>query len=393
MMRSVYLWEGRTLQGDTAFGIERGRSRRHVRHKLRNRGYFNLTIRPIPTHITHSPLSTERLLEVLQALAHVLSSGASLRESLILLVKSNSAYVTRYVFSKLNVSLHKGHSLERSFADMKPLFPGFFVAMVSLSEKTGKLAEGLQSLIGFYGSREERKNAMEKALRYPKIVFGLTLLLGLGIVVFIIPMFDEVYALFQGDLPIPTKGLVYLSETIRSHWIPLGAAALALSAWFYLPKLKHLHPVAIVSRLLRTLLLSQEDRLLYAHAMKILLESGQPVRNATQIARDCLTERNRKHGAAIAELLDSGMSFSQAFSRVSWFPPVYRTYIESAEKAGLLQIGFQQIFRFIERERENRFEKFSKLVEPLLILAVGGAILVLLLAVYLPIFEMGNRLT
>ena len=392
MIRSVFLWEGRTLQGAVAFGIEQGRSQRHVRDKLRKKGYFNLSIKRIPARITHSPLSIAQMLEILNAMALVLSSGASLQESLVLLIKGNSTYAARYVFSKLSVSLHQGYSLKQSFEEMKPLFPEFFIAIVSLSEKTGKLAEGLRSLTSFYRSQELRKNEIAKALRYPKIVFYLTLLFSLGIVVFIIPMFTEVYALFRGDLPTFTKGLVYVSQTINRHRVIIGIGALSVVVWFYLPKLKCFHPFFVISRMVRRLSLSEEDRLLYAHAIKILLENGQPVRDATQIAGDCLTERNKKYGLAVSNLLNSGISFSQAFSRVSWFPQVYRTYIESAEKAGVLHIGFQQIYQFIEKKREDRLEKFSKMIEPLSILIVGAIILVLLLAVYLPIFDLGNQL-
>ena len=392
MTGTVFLWEGKSLRGETGFGVERERSRRRVRDRLQEKGYFGSTIVPVSPRLLHSPLKTAQLLEILNALTLVLASGASLRESLALLVRSSSMTVARYAFSKLSVSLHRGLSLEQSFREMRPLFPDFFIAIVSLSEKTGNLTGGFQSLSAFYCSQEMRKRTMEKALQYPKTVFYLTVLLALGIVLFIVPMFANVYALFQEDLPFLTRGLVYVSQTVRHHWVPIGIGASLFTVWLHTPKLNRLHPFFGVSRLVRGFFRSREDRMLYAHGMQILLESGQTVRDATRIAGSCLADRNKRHGSTVADMLDSGATFSQAFVRVSWFPPIFHVYIGPAEKAGVLDIGFKQIFQFIERKNAEHFEKFGKLVEPLLILIVGGIVLALLLAVYLPIFDLGNRI-
>lgn len=154
MTGTVFLWEGKSLRGETGFGVERERSRRRVRDRLQEKGYFGSTIVPVSPRLLHSPLKTAQLLEILNALTLVLASGASLRESLALLVRSSSMTVARYAFSKLSVSLHRGLSLEQSFREMRPLFPDFFIAIVSLSEKTGNLTGGFQSLSAFYCSQE-----------------------------------------------------------------------------------------------------------------------------------------------------------------------------------------------------------------------------------------------
>ncbi len=391
MIHSVYLWEGQTIQGNLKFGVARDKMRRLVRSKLQSKGYYNLKISSVPTRILSRRLTNRNLLDILNTLVLVLGSGASLQESLSILIRNNPSLIARYVFTKLDNILHQGESLEQAFKRLSPMFPEFFVATIALSEKTGKLIDGLNSLVDFYTGQESRKQAIAKVIRYPKIVCYLTLGMSLAIVVFIIPMFSNVYALFRGDLPVLTQWLVYLSELIRHSWGIVGGAMAVFIGWYYCPGMNRLHPVFGLARFIASYLASKEDQLLYAHAMKILLAAGQSVRDATMIAGNCLSAQNKKHGVAVSELLSTGVPFSQAFFQVPWFPSIYRIYIESAEKAGSLQTGFHQVSYYIQQTRAARFEKLSKLIEPILILLVGTIILVLLLAVYLPIFDLGNQ--
>jgi type II secretory pathway component PulF len=126
--------------------------------------------------------------------------------------------------------------------------------------------------------------------------------------------------------------------------------------------------------------------------MKMQLENGQPISEATRNAADCLSAGNRFHCSVISEKLDAGCSLAEAFQSSRWFPPVYRQLLSSAEIAGQLGIGFTQISSLLEQKRSDRFAFWSKFLEPIMMILLGSLVLMVLLAIYLPIFDLGNRI-
>ncbi|MCP4751788.1 MAG: type II secretion system F family protein [Proteobacteria bacterium] len=391
MMKQIYLWKAATLEGVANYGTIGSRTGRSAIQSLRDQGYFQISLTPLPHKVLNSALSNKETINILDSLTLLLDSGISMIEALDLLVNDDKSSVSQYVFTNLRNSLHGGKSLEKGFAELIPLFSGFFLSMIGLCEKTGNLRQGLHALGIFYKSQETRRQEFQNLIRYPKIVLSITLLLSFGIVFFIIPMFENIYALFKGDLPILTRGMVFVSDFLHRYIFAVSAIVAGIVTWANLPQVSRFHPVVLLSERIRKIFQSREDPFLYAHAMKILLESGQPINLATKQAAGCMSNRNRRHGLLLDRKLSAGFSFSEAFQEVSWFPTIFRNYIASAEKAGLLKVGFEQVYNYINRRREEDFAKWSKFVEPVLMLVLGTIILTLLLSIYLPIFELGNK--
>lgn len=391
-MDQTFLWNATTLEGAASCGVIRCRSKKEAMNKLQAQGYFKISLDLVPRERLKTILSPSELITILNALSSILDAGISMLEALELLVNDRHSPVIQYVFLKLRKTLHDGHSLEEGFSGLSPLFSDFFVAMIRLSERSGNFRQGLHDLRFYYQQQENRRLELQRIFRYPKIVFSMIAVMSLGIIIFVVPMFNNVYALFKDGLPFLTSVVVRLSRFFHEHAEIVLAICGIIIFWAYLPGIRVFHPWLFLRRKIRTVIQSKEDPFLFAHAMSLLLASGQSVHLAAQQATDCLSPENRKYGQQLSQRLNAGLGFSEAFQATSWFPDVFRRFIAPAEQTGLLQIGFEQVHVFIDRQRSSRFEKWSRLIEPALMLLMGSVTMILLLSIYLPIFDLGNRI-
>ena len=391
-METIYLWKAITLNGASGQGIASDDTKKKVWNDLNKQGYYQISLKTVPRDQMNTALKTGDLIYILNSFTSILDAGISIIEALELMLDDRKSIIIRYIFLKLRFELHQGKSLEDSFSQLSPLFSKFFIAMIRLCEKSGNLRQGLHDLKAYYQHQETRQQELTRIFRYPKIIFCMILLLSLGVIVFVVPMFNNVYALFKNDLPILTKMMVTVSDFFHQNSAIILTAVFGFVIWGYLPKIRFFHPWIVLSQQLQRILQSKEDPFLYAHAMSLLLESGQSVNQAAEQAAECMSEKNRRHGIILTQKLSAGLVFSEAFQSSRWFPQSFHRFIAPAEKTGLLKVGFEQIYTYIDRQREAQFAKWSRFIEPLLMLILGAVTLTLLLSIYLPIFDLGNRI-
>lgn len=391
-LRQTFIWNGMTIEGVTEQGVLENSTKNDAFQHLSDAGRYKIHLQSVSNKQLFKPLTNKEILDFIDPLLLMLDSGVSLIDSINLMLNDNKSIITLLILCKLRDALQNGKSMKESFGELSPLFSDFFISMIGLCEKTGRLREGLLSLKIFYDTQEKQRQVLERTIRYPKIILGITFFITLGIIIFVIPMFKNIYSLFDGDLPVITCIMVFTSEFIRQNSLTILCLVVFLIIWTRLPKIQNLNPLFFIVQQFRYFISTKDDPFLYAHSMKILLESGQSIKLATKQAADCLSSKNRKHGHQVFELLNSGLSLSEVFQNIPWFPKIFQNCLSSAEKAGVLQLGFEQVFNHIDRQRDNRFEKWSKILEPALMIFLGTVILVLLLAIYLPIFDLGNQL-
>ena len=389
--KNVFIWEAKTLDGNEHTGIFEGLTKSQVIEELQGKNLFQLSMTPVPPKIVNGLLSDRETIDFLASVILMLNAGMSLIESFELLLNENRSLSQRFIFCHLWNSLQAGKSLQSSLSSLKKKFTPLFLTMVEIAEQSGKLVDGLRSLQTILQAGEQRKKELKKILRYPKIVFLTTVLLTFGVVVFIIPMFKNIYSLFGDDLPFFTKTLLFLSDFFHNKPFEIVLSVLILILGSFVPFLRRINPFSWLKSQLLYWIQSTEDHLLYAQAMRMMLENGIPLDASIKKAAGCLSLRNRKSGFEIAHKLDAGCSLSKAFNQSSWFPPVFVKLIASAEKAGQLATGFHHIGIYLAQKREENFSRWHKLIEPCMMMILGTLVLVILLAIYLPIFDLGNR--
>ena len=391
-MSKIYLWEGLLLTGSKEYGLAYEQSPKTIYESLLKYGFFKIEIKRLPEKQYDTQLSSNIILEILNSWLMLLESGISLKDSFSLLVHEQKSLLQQFIFCHLRQKLNQGEPLANSFSSLKPMFPNFFTAMIKVSENSGQLIKGLKLLKSYYQRQEQTKAELEQVTRYPRMVLIISLLLTLGIVLFIIPMFENIYAIYADKLPVLTKVLVFLSTLLRTRGWLLSAILALLTIWLFLPKVRNWHPAIFFSRMWREWIEVKDDPLIFAQSLHMLLEHGISVKEATSLAANCLSAKSIKHGQKIVEALQSGSSFSNAFFEATWFPEIFHKFIYSAEKAGSLSTGFKQIYLLLTKRRKEQFNRWSKYIEPVMMLLLGSLILILLLGIYLPIFDLGNQI-
>ena len=388
--QSTYIWDAVNLENNPASGVVNASSKRKVKKNLLARGYFHSHLTEVPASISSTQMKTGSILDFLHSLIMMLKAGMSLNEALHLMQRDNRSLAKRYVCNQLIESLQKGCSLRESFVNLTPLFPGFFISMIDIAEQSDQLINGFESAYAFYQKKAAREKEMKQVLRYPLIVLSATLALLLAVLIFIVPMFNTVYLMFGDDLPILTQWMVKLSSAF--HCIDMGTFVVigTISILFSTPSFKRFNPLLKGLRQIQNLYESSADTFLYALSMNLQLENGQALINASQQAAACMTKRHQAHGKAVSRSLQEGLSLTEAFKHHAWFPPIFRQVISTSEQSGRLSSGFLQISQFLEQKRSDRFASWSKGVEPAMMCLLGAIVLALLLAIYLPIFDLGN---
>lgn len=387
-----YFWKARTLEDQAKFGIIECASKSIAKKQLQEHAYFRIALTPIPSALHEKPLTTQQLLSFLNSLLLMLNAGLPIHEALELMCRENKSVWMTYVCTRLLELLQQGKSLKEALSVLTPLFPPFFLSMVHIVELSGQIREGLRSAYEFYFKQEEHARELKQIMRYPKIVLTAALMLIASVTIFIVPMFQSIYLMFGNELPLLTNILVKLSSYVHSQTLTVVALFAAVTLWFVAPACQRFNPVLALARRLGEALSSREDPYLYSLAMKMQLENGQSVSEATRNAASCLSLRNRTHCELISEKLDAGFSLAEAFQSSRWFPPIFHQLLPSAETAGQLGIGFSQISSYLEQKRNDRFAFWSKFLEPIMMLLLGTLILMVLLAIYLPIFDLGNKI-
>lgn len=390
-MKSTYLWKAKTLEGAHRIGVEQGKTKSEIYRHLTNQGFFSVALSPIPRKIMVRELSNKELLSFIKAFRLSLSSGLSLIETLSLLLEGNPDETQQYITHRILSSLRKGHSLKHSFESLGSVFPRVFLEMIGVCEKSGQLLNGLEQLELFYQKKEKRASELKKITQYPKTVLTITLLISLGIIVFIIPMFKNIYSLFKDELPVMTKMLVTASDALHYNKQGVVVTIIIFICFLKIPLLRRFNPVLRLFDLVKVRFQSRDDPFIFAFAMKMLIGSGQILGEAVQTSAACMTGINRKYGFRIKQYLEEGYTTFEAFQKVSWFPKVIEKIIYSAEKSGGLAQGFEQAVDYLEQQRDDEFQRWQRLVEPVMMVGMGAYILFILLSVYLPIFDVGNK--
>lgn len=292
-------------------------------------------------------------------------------------------------------SLNAGRDLAGSMAKHPHIFSPLFVNVVRVGENSGKLDEAFQRLFQYLAFDKLTRDAMNKALRYPIIVLvavGVAIAVVMGMVV---PKFSKIFAAVGGELPTPTKVIIGVSNfTVDYWWLVagvIGAGVFALRTFintdagrFAWDRMKLRLPVlgGIVQR--ATLARFSRAFTMTSRAGVPLLESLQLISRAVQ--NEYVGEQIR----AMREFIERGDALSRAAAATGLFTPLVLQMLAVGEETGRVDEMMDEMADYYDRDVQNDVENLGALMEPLLIIVVGGVVLVLALGVFLPMWDLAG---
>lgn len=331
-----------------------------------------------------------------QELSSLLNAGLPLVGTLESLAEKESDASTRKVLAELTRLLHEGRSFSQALSQFPHAFPDLYVALIQSSEKTGGLAAALTR----YASYRTRVEALQQKMLGASVYPSLLLIVGMGVLVFllgyVVPRFSMVFGDAGNHLPWLSRVLLALGQAIHDHFaaLALGLAVglVGAVALLRLPAVRRslVRGLEAIPAVRKRLYLYQVTRLY--RSLGILLQGGIPILTALGMTRGLLGSTLRSRLDAAAQRVREGQPLSHAFEQHQLAASVALRMLHAGEQSGNLGAMLEQAADFYDEEMERWVQWFVRLFEPLLMVFVGGVIGVVVILMYIPIFELAGSI-
>jgi len=369
-----------------------------ARIQARAKGLTVLKVRPANALVIRLSQSRERFPLVLfsRELLALLSSGLSLVESIQTLNEKESRPAVRRILEDVLRRLRDGESFSAAIVQQPGAFPPLFVATVRASERTGDLSQALSRYVTYQERVEQVRKKIIAASLYPLILLTLGTAIAFFLLGYVTPRFATLYSDNLDNVPFGSRILLNWGVFIEAHALEaIVFFILAAGTLIYLANLPTVR--AHVARALwRTPRLGKELRAYHLtrfyRTVGMLLAAGIPVMTAIDMAADLLHPELRHRLSAARAAIRAGQSVSQAMESAGLTTPVALRMMRVGEKGGRMAEMMESAAAFHDEETARFVEWFSRLFEPLLMAVIGLVIGVIVILLYVPIFELAGSL-
>ena len=386
-------------QGRTVKGVAQSDSARLVRLRLREQGLLPESVREVREKRRVLGLSrgiaSAHLALLTRQLATLLKAGVPLEQALLSVAKQAPHPRVHQVLTAVRGQVLAGQTLTQALGEFAQSFNHLYCTTVAAGEQVGRLGEVLERLADTLEAQSQLRQKLTLALLYPITLSVVAIAVVIALLTFVVPEVVSVFAEQQQRLPWLTQALLWLSHVIRQWgWLVLllGMAGVALTkallnkpayAWRFA---KILERLPVLGRV-RTELNSAR----FLRTLHILLASGVPLLDALSLAGGVIKPAPMR--AALkqaAEYVREGQALGSALEQTGYFAPMVLSLVQSGEASGQLAPMLERAALNQEQMLQNQLAMLMALFEPLLIVLMGAAVLVIVLAILLPIFALNQ---
>ncbi len=389
--------------GKQSRGLLEGDTPKHVRQLLRDRKLIPVTVTEVAKREARRQrsfslrrgMSSGELALITRQLASLSQSGLPLEEALLAVAQQNDQPRTKSILLGVRAKVMEGHALADGFSEFPQAFPELYRATVAAGEQSGHLDVVLERLADYTEARQELRQRVTNALVYPIAL----VVMAVGIIAFmlatVVPKIVNVFENTAAELPALTTGMIATSDFLRDYWALLlvGLAGLSWLGWWILQRegpQRRFHSLMlrlpIVGRLTRGVNTAR-----FTRTLSILAGSGVPILEALNISAEVVENVPMREAVLEATLrVREGASISKSLAASRLFPPMMIHLISSGEAGGRLEEMLSRAAAGQEREVDGLIAALLGILQPLLIVLMGGVVLTIVLAILLPIFEINN---
>lgn len=395
-------------KGKQTKGVMEGDAARQVRAALREKGMIPLSVEPTQQKgggtkgkeksggsVGRLRLSSSELALITRQLATLSAGGLPLEECLKAVGDQCEKPKIKTMMLSVRARVVEGHSLADGLTDYPTVFDRLYRSMVAAGEKAGHLDEVLERLADHTENQQRMKQKITSAMVYPIILLVVSISIVSALLAFVVPQIVSQFESSGAELPTLTIIMLTLSDFIRAYGV-YTLVALIAAYWFIKVLLKNenrlrkWHAMQLrIPMIGRLILVLSSAR--FARTLSILTASGVPLLEGLKISGDVLNNLVlREAMKEVAISVREGSSLFRAMERTGYFPPIMIHMIASGERSGELE----QMLTRTATNQEGEFESFVtvmlNLMEPLMILVMGGMVFTIVLAVLLPIFSINK---
>lgn len=391
---ATYRWQGLDAQGRRQQGLLQASSPALASAQLRRQG---IQVEQLSRQWwTKTPqLKTRDVTALTRQWSTLIQAGISLVPALQLLQRSAAAPHLAALLEQVRQDVEGGIPLSQALQQHPEEFNPLYVSMVHAGEKAGILDTMMERLALTLEKNEALRSRLRSALTYPCVVIAVALAVLLLILLHVVPVFEDVFRSFGAQLPWSTRAVLALSQAVQAGalWgllavMPMG---LLLRRQWQQPAWqrqwhRHVLNMPVVGSMVRTSVLAR-----WAHTLSALLAAGVPLTEALPIAGHAtghpVYARINEH---LQRRVAQGGRLSEGMAHTGRFPDMLIQLCTTGEETGTLDTLLGKAAQLMTDELDTRVNTLSSLIEPLIIVVLGGAIGVILVAMYLPIFRLGQ---
>jgi general secretion pathway protein F len=387
-------------------GVLEGDTPRQVRQQLREQGLAPIDVREVHEQasvagkrrvpmFTRRGISAAALALFSRQLATLVRSALPVEESLQAVAQQTEQPRIKGMIMAVRSRVLEGHTLADGLSDFPQAFPDYFRATIAAGEQSGHLDVVLERLADYAENRQQLGSKFQLALLYPALISLVAVLVVTFLLAYVVPQVVQVFENIGQQLPLLTRGLIALSAFVRDYGIAiLILIGIGIGIFNYLlrrPAMRRAwHALQLrmplIGRLLRGLSAAR-----FARTFSILAASGVPVVEGLRISAAVLSSIPMREAIdEAAARVREGASLRIALGRSGLLPPMMLHLIASGETSGDLEMMLERAAMNQERELETYMATLLGLFEPLLILVMGGLVLLIVIAILLPIFDLNQ---
>ncbi len=392
-----FIWEGLDKNRQKSKGVITAKSEVLARTELRRQGYRITKIRkkskPLFSKVREITASDIAIFS--RQLATLLKAGIPLVQAFDIIGKGHENPSMQLMLLNIKTNLESGDTLAESLKKNPLYFDELFCNLVEAGESAGVLETLLDKIATYKEKTESIKKKIKKALTYPTAVIFVAFIVTAILLLFVVPVFEELFKSFGADLPIFTRLIVDISKTLKQiWWLLLVIIISVIYSFIYFKRRSRAFNRFLDKTLLKTpvigTILNKSAIARFSRTLSILSTAGIPLVNALSSASGACG--NIMYSEAVLKMREevaTGQRLQFAMLQTILFPHSVQQMIAIGEESGSLDAMLAKVADFYEEDVDNLVDNLSNLIEPMIMVILGILIGGLVIAMYLPIFKMG----
>lgn len=398
---TLYIWEGKNRKGETRKGEMEASSEDVVRANLIRQKITPEKVRSKPKDLFENieifqPGVTEQdIIIFCRQFSTMIDAGLPLVQCLEILHNQQDNTTFKKILKNVKETVESGETLAEAMKKHPKAFDSLFVNMIAAGEAGGILDVILRRLAAYMEKTAKLKKQVKGAMIYPSVTLGIAIIVVIVILVFVIPVFEDMFAQMEKALPTPTMVVVTMSRFTKNNWYFIaGAIGLFIFAFkrFYATEKgrsvmdRLFLRLPVIGILIRKVAVSK-----FTRTMGTLLASGVSILEGLDIV--ARTSGNKVIEESIYDVrsgISEGRTMAEPLFESGVFPPMVCSMIAVGESTGALDTMLEKIADFYEEEVDQAVENLTALIEPFMLVFLGVTIGGLVISMYLPIFQMAG---
>ena len=393
-----YNWEGMDKKGKRMKGDMRATGEAVVSANLRRQGISVSKVKKQSTFGRRKKITEKDIALFTRQFATMLKSGVPLLQSFDIVAKGHSNPAVGQLLTDVKNDVSSGSSLAQAFSKRPIYFDALFCNLVNAGEQAGILDGVLDRLADYKEKILAIKGKIKSALFYPGAILVVAFVITAVIMIFVIPVFADLFKSFGADLPAPTLVVMAMSRFFVSYWWAIFGAAIG-GTWFFFYSWKRSKKMqTTIDRLSLKLpvfgqLLEKSAIARWSRTLSTMFAAGVPLVEALDSVAG--SAGNQVYFLATKRIqgeVSTGTNLTSAMSNTSLFPNMVIQMVQIGEESGQLDSMLSKVADYYDREVDDIVARMSALLEPIIMVILGVLIGGLVIAMYLPIFKMGQAI-